>query len=119
MNIDIHLYPCRDAKSRGHILRLAAVLHMLFHIESSESNPLPDEVSEVAICAAINLVKLSAQQVVYIAGKGVLQEEYQKFKTGKGLHELCNKAEGIRTPQHSYLRILHHFVSYYPVENST
>ena len=50
---------------------------MLFHIESSEST---DEVSEVAIRAAINLVKLSAQQVVYIAGKGVLQEEYQKFK---------------------------------------
>lgn len=71
------------SKSRGQILRISAVFHVMFHVDISE--PIPSEVSEMAIQAAINFVKTSIQHVAYISGKGVLEEEYEKYmyKPGK------------------------------------
>lgn len=68
------------SKSRGQVLRLATVLHMLFSIDNPEN--LDEEVSETALKAAVNLVKLACQQTAYIAGKGELSDELEKFKTG-------------------------------------
>lgn len=72
------------SKSRGHVLRLAAVLHMLFSIESPDEN-LDEEISEEAIKAAVNIVQVACQQTAFIAGKGTLTEEMEKYKTGKSL----------------------------------
>lgn len=72
------------SKSRGHVLLLAAVLHMLFSIESPDED-LDKEISEEAIKAAVNIVQVACQQTAFIAGKGTLTEEMEKYKTGKSL----------------------------------
>ena len=69
------------SKSRGQLLWLATVLHMLFSIDNAEE-PLAEEVSEAAIKAAVNFIRTASQQTAYIAGKASLQEELDKFKTG-------------------------------------
>lgn len=47
------------SKSKGQVLRIASVLHMLFHIGSEE--PVSDEVSNDAITAAVNFVKIAGR----------------------------------------------------------
>ena len=68
------------SKSRGQVLRLAAVLHMLFTLGTNQ--PTDDIVSEAAVKAAINFVHVVCQQAAYIAGRGSLEEEIQRFKSG-------------------------------------
>ena len=65
-------------KSRGQVLHLAAVLHMLFTLGTNQ--PTDDIVSEAAVKAAINYVQVVCQQAAYIAGRGSLEEEIQWFK---------------------------------------
>ena len=69
------------SKSRGHVLRIATILHMLFSIES-EHESLNTEVSDIAVKAAVNFVQTACQQTAFIAGKGLIQEEVQGYKTG-------------------------------------
>lgn len=70
------------SKSRGQVLRLAAVFHLLFSI-CKQDDPLPDVVTEDAIMAAIDFMKVSCQHVAFIAGRGDLKEEYKKLEDGK------------------------------------
>lgn len=56
------------SKSRGQVLRLAAILHVLFSLGSDE--PTDDIVSEDAVKAAIDFVNMACQQAAYIAGRG-------------------------------------------------
>ena len=74
------------SKSRGHILRLAAVLHMLFCIETPEED-LDEEIPEEAVKAAVNFVQVACQQTAYIAGKGLLTEELAKLVS----EDACNQ----------------------------
>jgi len=69
------------SKSRGQVLRIATILHMLFSIDS-EHQSLDSEVSETAVKAAVNFVQTACQQTAFIAGKGHIQEEVQAYKTG-------------------------------------
>ena len=72
------------------MLRIAATLHVLFHVkaegEDKDNNEgeeqhddvsisVPPMISEEAIAAAINLVKLCCQQTAFMAGRGNIQEE--------------------------------------------
>lgn len=75
------MYSGMLSKSRGQVLRLATVLHMLFSLDKTED--LSEEVSEEAIKAAVNFVKLACQQTAFIAGKKTLPEELEKFKCGE------------------------------------
>jgi hypothetical protein len=60
---------------------MAAVLHLLFSIgQGGES--VDQTVTDEAVTAAIDLVKLTCQQVAYMVGRGTLQEEVQKFQQG-------------------------------------
>lgn len=68
------------SKSRGQVLRVAAVLHLLFHL--NEDTPLPDNVTEEAVIAATNLVKVACQQTAFISGRKSLKEEVEKFDRG-------------------------------------
>ena len=61
------------SKSCGQVLRVAAVLHMLFSIDN-DNYEVKEEVSQDAIKAAINLIKTICQQTAFVAGRGVLQE---------------------------------------------
>lgn len=70
------------SKSRGHVLRVDAVNHMLFCL-GSEGNDLPEEVSESAVHAAVHFVSIACQQTAYIAGRGLLSEEVERYKSGE------------------------------------
>lgn len=67
------------SKSRGQVLRIATILHMLFSIEQGSLCP---EVSDEAVGAAIDLVKTACQQTAFIAGKGLIPEAMQGYKAG-------------------------------------
>ena len=66
------------SKSRGQVLRLATVLHVLF---SLDEEAISDNVTEFAVKAAVNVVQTACQQTAYIAGRGTIQEELVKLKT--------------------------------------
>ena len=68
------------SKSRSQALRLAPVLHLFFHLGKPN---LPNVVSEEAIVAAINFVKVSCQHASIIAGKGTIEDVLQRCKSGK------------------------------------
>ena len=75
------------SKSCSHVLRVAAVLHVLFSI-NPDYNVLPDSentISVMAIKVAINMVQLSCQQTAYIAGKMELTEEKIKYIYTSGI----------------------------------
>ena len=64
------------SKSKGQILRVAAALHALFHLGSMEE--VSTEISEDAITAAIDFVRLCCQQT---GGRGDISEEIQIIKS--------------------------------------
>lgn len=74
------------SKSRGQVLRVAAVFHVLFSVdpgrnEISEEETSDDTIGKDAIIASINFVKTACQHVLYIAGKGNLEEEIHVTNT--------------------------------------
>ena len=75
-----HCHTGMLSKSRSQALRLAPVLHALFHF--GEEGDLPDVISEAAIVAAIDFVKVSCQQTSVIAGKGSIEEVLQRCSSG-------------------------------------
>lgn len=74
------------SKSRSHVLRLSAVLHVLFY--HSNDDQIPDIVSEEAIIAAINFVQLSCEQTAIISGRGSIKDIILKCQTGTDIHLL-------------------------------
>ena len=56
------------SKSKSQVLRIAPAFHLLFNYSNDEQ--IPAVVSEAAINAAINFVKISCQQTAITAGKG-------------------------------------------------
>jgi len=56
------------SKSKGQILRVAATLHVLFHLDSPLT--IPSEIGNDAMQAAIDLVDLCIQHAAYLAGRG-------------------------------------------------
>lgn len=78
------------SKSRGQVLRVAAVLHTLFSIENDD-NEVDDEVSEIAIKAAVNFVRTACQQAAFIAGRGSMKEETERLNlSGMVFRSLLN-----------------------------
>ena len=69
------------SKSRGQLLRIATILHLLFIVQK-QNESLSDEISEVAVLAAVDFIKKACQQTAFIAGKGIIEEEVQACKTG-------------------------------------
>ena len=65
----------------GYVLQVAVVLHVLFCL-SFEELIILEGVSESAVSAATNFVSVSCQQTAYIAGRGLLSEEVERFKSG-------------------------------------
>ena len=70
------------------MLRVASVLHLLFHVhkegeEDKEGEEIPDAISKEALNAAIDFVQLACQQTAYMVGRGKVEEEVQKFQNGQ------------------------------------
>ena len=76
------------SKSLGHILRVSAVMHVLFHMDIEE--PLPDTITEMAIEAAIDLVELCCQHTAYITGRGNINNELDIVEAGTCKYYICN-----------------------------
>ena len=74
------------SKSLGQILRVSAVMHVLFHMDIEE--PLPDTITEMAIEAAIDFVDLCCQHTAYITGRGNINNELDLVEAGK--YYICN-----------------------------
>ena len=70
------------SKSRGQLLRIATILHLLFSVQKQNESLISDEISEVAVLAAVDFIKKVCQQTAFIAGKGIIEEEVQACKTG-------------------------------------
>ena len=73
------------SKSKGQILRVAAVLHVLFQIRLPNANAddekacdEPNKISDKALCAAVDFVETSIQHAAYIAGKDTVFKEVEK-----------------------------------------
>ena len=78
------------SKSKGQVLRVAAVLHVLSYIkvqnddsavETQQSDEIASVISESAIKAAVNFVSLCCQQTAYMTGRGNIKEEVEMLKT--------------------------------------
>ena len=66
------------SKSRGQVLRVAATLHVLFHLDTPLS--IPDNISEAALRAAVNFVEVCVQHAAYIAGRGNISESIEALE---------------------------------------
>lgn len=61
--------------SKGQILRVAAVLQVLFYVDNPHN--IPAKVGEDAMKAAISFVDLCIQHAAYITGRGRIQDEVE------------------------------------------
>lgn len=68
------------SKSKGQLLRVAAVMHVLFNMDDPSS--IPQEISEDAVKAADCFVDLCLQHAAYLGGKGNLQEAIDEINKG-------------------------------------
>jgi hypothetical protein len=74
------------SKAKGQILRVAATLHVLFHIDT----PLviPSVIANNAVEAAIDLVDVCIQQAAYLAGRGDVKEAIEELAKGCFMNNL-------------------------------
>ena len=74
------------SKSKGQILRLAAVLQVLFQVKENtdQSNMISDE----ALHAAIDFIQTSVQHTAYIAGRDIISKELERVE--EGTHSFIN-----------------------------
>ena len=74
------------SKSRGQVLRVAATLHALFHINTPQE--LPSDISNNAVEAAIKFVECCNQHVAFLAGMGDIEDyitSIKQLETGIGV----------------------------------
>lgn len=62
------------SKSKGQILRVAAVLHVLFSLDYETPQDIPSEISETALKAAEDFVTVCLKHTAYMAGRGGLND---------------------------------------------
>lgn len=67
------------SKSKGQVLRVAAVLHVLF---MNPPTSIPSTISTKAITAAQNFVDTCCQHAAFIAGRGLIDEEIDHLIAG-------------------------------------
>ena len=75
------------SKAKGQVLRVAAILHVLFCDQLDEQGPItvrtvPATISIEAIIAAQDFVNVCCQHGAYIAGRGKIDEEISQLTEG-------------------------------------
>ena len=68
------------SKSRRHVLRVAATMHVLFHVETPMS--IPKTISESALKVAQEFVEACNQHVSFLSGRGDITEAIESFQKG-------------------------------------
>ena len=71
------------SKSKGQILRVAAVLHALFNVDNPGN--IPEVLSEDAMIAANNFVSVCLQHAALISGRGLLEEAIKLAESRKSI----------------------------------
>ena len=74
------------SKSKGQVLRIAAVIHVLFHMDTPRSIPM--EISEDAVQAADFFVDYCLQHAAYLGGRGDFQSAVEEFQQGAVISHL-------------------------------
>ena len=72
------------SKAKGQILHVAASLHVLSNINTPLT--IPQEISDDAIKAAVDLVDVRIQHAAFLAGRGNVDETIQGLIEGKTEH---------------------------------
>ena len=75
------------SKSKGLILRVAGVLHVLFHLDVP--GDIPCTIKEKAIIAAQDFVDVCCQHTAFLAGRGDIEDAIQQLKLGLFSVFLC------------------------------
>ena len=73
------------SKSKGQLLRVAAVMHVLFNLD--DPTAIPQQISEAAVKAADSFVDLCLHHAAYLGGKGKLEEAIEDIN--KGDYKMC------------------------------
>ena len=68
------------SKAKGQILRIAATMHILFHLEKEEE--VSEGIIEDAVLAAINYIQTCIQHTAYITGRSTVVEEVEIAEAG-------------------------------------
>ena len=76
------------SKAKGQVLRLAAVLHVLFCDQLDQQGPITVHtvlatISKEAIIAAQDFVNVCCQHAAYIAGRGQIDDEISQLTAGR------------------------------------
>ena len=71
------------SNAKGQIMRVAATLHVLFNVNTPVD--IPEEISDAALKAAVNVVDVCIQHAAFLAGRGDVDEEIQRIVEG-----ICN-----------------------------
>ena len=74
------------SKVKGQILRLAATMHILFHLEKEEE--LSEGIIEDAVLAAINYMLACIQHTAYMTGRSTVVEEAGRFNITSSKYDL-------------------------------
>ena len=83
--LDLHVFVIATiagmlSKSKGQILRVSAVLHVLFHLDTPLN--IPDIISEKAVKAADNFVDLCLQHAAFLGGRNKISEAIDDITEG-------------------------------------
>lgn len=70
--ISMYVYLGMLSKSRGQILRIAATMHVMFHMNTPQV--IPQTISESALKAALNFVEVCNQHLAYLSGRGRIED---------------------------------------------
>ena len=71
------------SKSKGQVLRIAAVLHVLFRDSVEEEEVADTYITRNAILAAQNFVDICCQHASFITGRDKIDKEIEQFTSGK------------------------------------
>lgn len=71
------------SKSKGQVLRVAAVLHVLFRDNVDEEEVADTCITTNAILAAQNFVDICCQHAAFITGRDKIDNEIKQFTSGK------------------------------------
>ena len=68
------------SKAKGQILRVAASMHILFHLEKEDE--ICDVIIDEAIKAAINYIMTCIQHTAYMTGRSTVVQEVEIAEAG-------------------------------------
>ena len=76
------------SKSKGLILRVAAVMHVAFHLRNPHD--IPNEICSEALEAAHDFVDMCCQHAAFMAGRKEIPEEIKQLQIGTNINVITD-----------------------------